>query len=278
MKASNIAAALVVASLAFISLIVAPIWTAGSSGPSSSLPSTPADVPVSQTGPNPNMQLGMPPCPPGDTCQLETKLGGLTAEILATESPDASAEKENPQQRRAPLTEEGLLPRAEPSMDEPAQDPAGQPPDVPLDGWPATNTPQAAGGPDDFGYTWDDSGALVWIDATAGTDTGLSQAPRGASDLRGHRYRVPLQVLRERLQQPDHQHGGRGGVRWLEPGRPNWDQMGAERGYSQQFHRALSCASLGQLRKLHRPRLLPARRQRAQPVSGGRMVPGPRRY
>ena len=35
-------------------------------------------------------------------------------------------------------------------------------------------TPQATGGPDDFGYTWDDSVAFNWIDATGGTDTGMS--------------------------------------------------------------------------------------------------------
>ncbi len=34
-------------------------------------------------------------------------------------------------------------------------------------------SPQATGGPDDFGYTWDDSVALNWIDATGGTDTGM---------------------------------------------------------------------------------------------------------
>lgn len=32
----------------------------------------------------------------------------------------------------------------------------------------------ATGGPDDYGYVWDDSVALNWIDATDGTDTGLS--------------------------------------------------------------------------------------------------------
>ncbi len=41
--------------------------------------------------------------------------------------------------------------------------------------------PAAAGGPDDFGYTWDDSVPFRWIDATVGSDTGLSQGPRGAS-------------------------------------------------------------------------------------------------
>lgn len=35
-------------------------------------------------------------------------------------------------------------------------------------------TPQATGGPDDFGYTWDDSVTLNWIDAASGTDTGMS--------------------------------------------------------------------------------------------------------
>jgi hypothetical protein len=34
-------------------------------------------------------------------------------------------------------------------------------------------SPQATGGPDDFGYTWDDSVAFNWIDATTGTNTGL---------------------------------------------------------------------------------------------------------
>ena len=39
---------------------------------------------------------------------------------------------------------------------------------------PASIIPQATSGPDDFGYTWDDSVALNWIDATSGTDAGLS--------------------------------------------------------------------------------------------------------
>lgn len=34
--------------------------------------------------------------------------------------------------------------------------------------------PAATGGPDDYGYTWDDSVAFSWIDATKGTDTGMS--------------------------------------------------------------------------------------------------------
>jgi len=33
--------------------------------------------------------------------------------------------------------------------------------------------PQAVGGPDDFGYTWDDTVPFSWIDAGTGTDTGL---------------------------------------------------------------------------------------------------------
>jgi hypothetical protein len=43
----------------------------------------------------------------------------------------------------------------------------------------ATMSPQATGGPDDFGYTWDDSVALNWIDATGGTHTGLSGSSNG---------------------------------------------------------------------------------------------------
>ena len=34
--------------------------------------------------------------------------------------------------------------------------------------------PLASGGADDFGYTWDDSVVLSWIDTTSGTDTGLT--------------------------------------------------------------------------------------------------------
>ncbi len=34
--------------------------------------------------------------------------------------------------------------------------------------------PKANGGPDDFGYTWDDTEPYNWIDATGGTDTGMS--------------------------------------------------------------------------------------------------------
>ena len=49
---------------------------------------------------------------------------------------------------------------------------------MPADAQPAGEThamsPQETGGPDDFGYTWDDSVALNWIDATNGTDTGMS--------------------------------------------------------------------------------------------------------
>lgn len=32
----------------------------------------------------------------------------------------------------------------------------------------------ATGGPDDFGYTWNDSVPISWVDATSGTDTGMS--------------------------------------------------------------------------------------------------------
>jgi len=38
------------------------------------------------------------------------------------------------------------------------------------------SAPEVSGGPDDYGYTWDDSGAFSWIDATGGTHTGLSHS------------------------------------------------------------------------------------------------------
>jgi hypothetical protein len=37
----------------------------------------------------------------------------------------------------------------------------------------AGRAPQDTGGPDDFGYTWDDSVALNWVDASGGVDTGI---------------------------------------------------------------------------------------------------------
>lgn len=40
---------------------------------------------------------------------------------------------------------------------------------------------QETGGPDEYGYIWDQTVPLDWIDATAGTPTGLSQGSRGAS-------------------------------------------------------------------------------------------------
>lgn len=42
---------------------------------------------------------------------------------------------------------------------------------------PSTSvSPQTTGGPDDYGYTWDDSVALNWIDASGGTDTGINSS------------------------------------------------------------------------------------------------------
>ncbi len=38
----------------------------------------------------------------------------------------------------------------------------------------AAAVPAAAGGPDDYGYTWDTNVAFNWIDATRGADTGMS--------------------------------------------------------------------------------------------------------
>jgi hypothetical protein len=37
----------------------------------------------------------------------------------------------------------------------------------------------ATGGPDDFGYTWNDGVAFGWLDATGGTDTGMSGSSSG---------------------------------------------------------------------------------------------------
>lgn len=51
---------------------------------------------------------------------------------------------------------------------------------MPEDAHPPLGTtgvaPQATGGPDDFGYTWDDSVPLSWINASGGTDTGINSS------------------------------------------------------------------------------------------------------
>ena len=48
---------------------------------------------------------------------------------------------------------------------------------MPADATPpaeGVDVPQSTGGPDDFGYTWDDSEPLNWIDASGGINTGIN--------------------------------------------------------------------------------------------------------
>ncbi|MGQ9586373.1 MAG: hypothetical protein ACUVXG_13365, partial [Anaerolineae bacterium] len=40
---------------------------------------------------------------------------------------------------------------------------------------PPSISPQATGGPDEFGYTWDDTVPLKWISAKGGTATGIDK-------------------------------------------------------------------------------------------------------
>jgi len=78
--------------------------------------------------------------------------------------------------------QEEFCPPGEPCSQEASKAPWKQSPDgrwfMPAGARPSQHatvaTPQSTGGPDDFGYTWDDSVALSWVDATAGTDTGMS--------------------------------------------------------------------------------------------------------
>ena len=43
--------------------------------------------------------------------------------------------------------------------------------------------PQDSGGPDDFGYTWNDWEPFVWIDASGGTDTGIDSGTESAGPI-----------------------------------------------------------------------------------------------
>ena len=51
---------------------------------------------------------------------------------------------------------------------------SNQPFSKPLPTRISKQAPMTTGGPDDFGYTWNDSAAYSWVDASAGTNTGLS--------------------------------------------------------------------------------------------------------
>ena len=59
--------------------------------------------------------------------------------------------------------------------------PAGSRPDA-----ATAAAPQDSGGPDDFGYTWNDLEPLNWIDASGGTNI---------NGTTGDRDRLPVQVL-----------------------------------------------------------------------------------
>ena len=48
---------------------------------------------------------------------------------------------------------------------------------------PASPTSLATGGPDNFGYTWDSSVALNWIDAGGGTNTGIGSSTNHAGPI-----------------------------------------------------------------------------------------------
>ncbi len=66
----------------------------------------------------------------------------------------------------------------------PCQDKDGNwymPEDAPNDIF-AVDGLMATGGPDDYGYTWDDSIAFNWVDATGGTDVGFAGNVRDLSD------------------------------------------------------------------------------------------------
>ena len=59
---------------------------------------------------------------------------------------------------------------------------------IPADGRPdgataAAAAPQDSGGPDDFGYTWNDWEPLNWIDASEGTNTGISSTTVSAGPI-----------------------------------------------------------------------------------------------
>ena len=49
--------------------------------------------------------------------------------------------------------------------------------------WAAAAAPQDSGGPDDFGYTWNDWEPLNWIDASGGTNTGINSSTESAGPI-----------------------------------------------------------------------------------------------
>jgi len=106
----------------------------------------------------PSPRLHEPPCPPGIPCGPEEPYGPSL---------------------KVP---EGYCPPGAPCRQEGPHGPWQKSPDghwyMPEGARPPIEAPGVAslatGGPDDFGYTWDDSVPLSWIDATSGTDTGMS--------------------------------------------------------------------------------------------------------
>ena len=83
-----------------------------------------------------------------------------------------------------------------------APEPAAGPPGATLDAagnWRMANDAApvreaaiatTAGGPDDYGYTWNDAVAFSWIDATNGTNTGLSGTSSFSGSVFGRRQQL----------------------------------------------------------------------------------------
>jgi hypothetical protein len=146
-------------------------------------------VPAAAQEPEPpSPRLHEPPCPPGIPCGLEEPYGprqkspeGLwftpqsarppmeTIAAQGTESP-YTGPQEPPCPPGVPCGPEGpngpwqKSPEGYWYMSEGVRPPAEA----------SGVTALATGGPDDFGYTWDDSVPYSWIDATTGTNTGLT--------------------------------------------------------------------------------------------------------
>lgn len=128
---------------------------------------------------DPHAPVAASECPPDTDCRVDDKPVGLGMDSAPAVPPETTVGQ--PHQPWRPLAPDSMLRHAGPGEGTSWEDALQMAASHQGAHLPAGLAPESSGGPDGFGYTWDDTAAFTWIDATAGTDTGLSQAPWGAS-------------------------------------------------------------------------------------------------